>query len=113
MDFPNIAIPPYGGIEEEYEDNSLITEFEDGSQQSRKKMPRSRRIYTLTWKILSNADYAVLKNFIVNTAVHACNVFNWTNPLTEEVIEVRCTKFDKWRAAYHGFWTGSIELTEV
>lgn len=113
MDFPNIQKPPYGGLTEEYEDNSLISEFEDGSQQSRKKFTRSRRTYKLSWDFLSNADYQTLKNFIVNQVSHSALAFNWTNPVTNEVIEVRCIEFPAWTVNNPGYWSGELKLQEV
>lgn len=113
MNFPTIDKPPYGGISEEYEDNSLISEFEDGSQQSRKKFTRSRRTFKLAWKILTDTEYRTLRNFIVNQACHAANVFNWTHPLTNEVVEVRCIEFPAWKAIAEGYWSGELTLKEV
>ena len=57
--FPDITPPSYP-FGEEAEDVSIISNFEDGSQQSRVAKTRGRRKFNLTWKRLSDREYRVL-----------------------------------------------------
>lgn len=91
-DLPGVTWP----LEEEHEDTSITSKFEDGSMQSRTKFTRSRRIWTVKWRPLTRRQYVRLKNFIVNEAKFAANPFEWRNPdNTREVVTVRCTKWEK------------------
>ena len=61
--FPEIRAPSYP-IGMEVEDNSLRSNFEDGSMQSRVKFTRSRAKYTLKWNSLPQDEYEILYEFI-------------------------------------------------
>ena len=122
ISFPNIQAPTFP-YECEYEDNSIISKFEDGTQQSRKKFTKSRRKWTLKWENLSRADYKTLMNFIVNTVSFSALSFQWVEwdskddvvggVVTPETVTVRVTKVGKWTNNALHYWGGTIELTEV
>ena len=118
INFPsNIKAPAYP-FECEYENNSLISKFEDGSQQSRRKFTRSRRRWTLTYNHIPRSDYITLMNFISQTVAFSSKIFNWINTdslddSTPEVVEVRVTNVGKWTNDALHYWSGTIELTEV
>lgn len=121
--FPDITPPSYP-FGEEYEDTSIISQFEDGSQQSRSAKTRSRRKWQLEWKGLHQKEYNILMNFVVKVAKFAANSFYWKvsskydasyqflNPYEEEV-KVRITKVGEWKCEQVVYWNGSLELTEV
>ena len=46
VNFPASIDPPAWPFECEYENNSIISKFEDGSQQSRRKFTKSRAVQT-------------------------------------------------------------------
>ena len=113
----NIKAPAYP-FECEYEDNSIISKFEDGSQQSRRKFTRSRRKWTLHYNNIPRADYLVLMNFISQTVSFSALSFNWVNTdsiddANPETVEARITNVGKWTNDAMHYWSGSIELTEV
>ncbi len=118
ISFPtNIQAPTYP-YECEYEDNSIISKFEDGTQQSRKKFTKSRRKWTLKWENMSREDYKILMNFIVNTVSFSALSFQWVeadskDDTTPETVTVRVTKVGKWTNNALHYWGGTIELTEV
>jgi hypothetical protein len=118
IDFPSTIPAPSYPFECEYEDNSIISRFEDGSQQSRRKFTRSRRKWTLKWDMMTREEYQTLMNFIANTVFFSANSFNWINSDTldeanPETVEVRITKVGKWTNNALHYWSGDIELTEV
>lgn len=119
INFPEGIEPPSWPFECEYENNSIISRFEDGSQQSRRKFTRSRRKWKLKWKCLPRAQYLELMNFISQTVSFSARSFNWTNTDSvddqggAEVVEVRVTEVGKWMNEDLHYWSGSIELTEV
>lgn len=115
--FPNISLPSYP-FDEEFEDTTIRSKFEDGSQQSRRKFTRSRRTWTVKWQGLSNSDYVRLKNFIRDEAKFGAVSFMWTNPgsLTSperEVIEVRIANVGKFTMSTMDRWDGELTLQEV
>ena len=118
INFPtNIKAPAYP-FECEYENNSLVTKFEDGSQQSRRKFTRSRRKWTLKWNHIPRSEYLTLMTFISQTVSFSARSFNWVNTDSlddthPETVEVRVTDVGKWTNDALHYWSGTIELTEV
>ena len=126
--FPMNIKSPAWPYEEEPENTSVISKFEDGSQQSRSYFTRSRRKWTLTWNNIPRKDYLILMHFVKNIAKFSANAFYWVvtdsidynykflNPYQEEVL-VRITNVGKWTNntdnSNTSFWSGSLELTEV
>lgn len=119
INFPtNISAPAFP-FECEYENNSIISKFEDGSQQSRRKFTRSRRKWTLKWNHIPREQYLTLMNFISQTVSFSARSFNWQNTDSlddqggPETVEVRITNVGKWTNDALHYWSGTIELTEV
>lgn len=126
--FPLDIKAPAFPFEEESEDTSIISRFEDGSQQSRRYFTRSRRKWTLTYNNIPRLDYLKLMHFVKNIAKFSANAFYWIvtdsmsanykflNPYQEEVL-VRITNVGKWSNkvdnSQTSFWSGTLELTEV
>ena len=118
INFPASIPAPSYPFECEYENNSIISKFEDGSQQSRRKFTRSRRKWTLKWKMMDREDYLTLMNFISQTVYFSAVSFNWVNSdskddIAAETVEVRITHVGKWTNEALYYWSGDIELTEV
>ena len=119
INFPTDITPPAWPFECEYENNSLVTKFEDGSQQSRRKFTRSRRKWTLKWNHIPREQYLTLMNFISQTVSFSARSFNWQNTDSlddqggPETVEVRITNVGKWTNDALHYWSGTIELTEV
>lgn len=111
--FPqNIVNPSYPfGIENE--DTSLISKFEDGSMQSRRKFTRSRKKFSLKWNKLNQEEFETLNDFIVNVAKFSCNSFEWINPSDNKIYIVRCTSYPKVELTDVNFWSVTLEFTEV
>ena len=121
--FPNIT-PPSWPFDEEPEDTSVISKFEDGNQQSRSQKTRSRRKWTLKWKNISREEYLILMHFIKHVVKFSAESFYWLNPDSidddyqymdpdQEVVEVRITHVGKWTNEGMRYWSGTLELTEV
>lgn len=123
ISFPNIAKPSYPlGIE--FENNSLMSKFEDGTVQSRPKFTRSRRTFTVKWDGLRNEEYLILENFIRNVVKYSAETFLWVNPATynsgdiyslieEETIEVRIANVGKAEMTVLDRWNVELTLQEV
>lgn len=116
--FPTNITPPAYPFECEYENNSLVTKFEDGSQQSRRKFTRSRRKWTLKWNHIPRSEYLTLMTFISQTVSFSARSFYWVNTDSlddahPETVEVRVTHVGKWTNDELHYWSGTVELTEV
>ena len=121
--FPEISKPSYP-LKIELENNSLMSKFEDGAVQSRKKFTRSRRTFTVNWKGLPNYEYLILDNFIRNIVNYSAETFLWVNPATyrsndmyspfeEETIEVRITNVGGAEMDVLDRWNIELTLQEV
>ena len=119
INFPSTISAPSYPFECEYENNSIVSKFEDGSQQSRRKFTRSRRKWTLNWNMMPREEYLTLMTFISQTVSFSAKSFNWINADSKddqggaETVEVRITDVGKWKNDALHYWSGSIELTEV
>ena len=118
INFPSDISAPAWPFECEHENNSIISKFEDGSQQSRRKFTRSRRKWTLKWNHIPRSEYLTLMTFISQTVSFSARSFNWINTdslddTNPETVEVRVTNVGKWTNDALHYWSGSIELTEV
>ncbi|MBQ9572336.1 MAG: hypothetical protein IJR22_02960 [Acidaminococcaceae bacterium] len=121
--FPDITAPSWP-FDEEPEDTSITSKFEEGSMQSRSKFTRSRRKWTLKWKNIPRKEYLILMHFIKHVVKFSAKSFYWINtdsidndyqylnPYQEEV-EVRITNVGKWSNENLHYWSGTLELTEV
>ena len=113
MDFPAITAPSYP-LTEEWDDISLASEFEDGSQQTRLYRTKSRGKWTLTWNLLPQSEYDTLMSFIKTQAKFRAVAFNWTHPFTDVTYEVRLAEAPSdWQTPVLNYWKGSITLQEV
>lgn len=121
--FPDIT-PPTWPFEEESEDTSIRSKFEEGSMQSRTKFTKSRRKWTLKWKHIPRKEYLVLMHFIRHVVRFSSKSFIWINTDSvdddysylnpdQEEVEVRITAVGKWTNEALSYWSGSLELTEV
>lgn len=113
IEFPtNITNPSYPlGVE--YENTSIMSNFENGYVQSRRKFTRSRRKFSLTWNKIKNEEYQIISDFIVNVAQFSANAFYWKNPVDNVVYFVRCTSYPKAEMQEIDLWNVSLEFTEV
>lgn len=72
------------------EDQSMKSEMEGGYQVSRAKHTRTaRQTFTSGFTMLTAADFATLKNFYVTTVKGGSVIFDWTDPITATVLQVR------------------------
>lgn len=98
------------------EDSSIKFESEGGYTTTRPRTTRvARRLYTTGFTDISQAEFDILETFIQQ--VNTFTEFNWTDPTTQESIEVRFTKPPAMK--YKGFGGNNrynvqaIELKEV
>lgn len=98
IQFPKSIDPPAWPFDCEYENNSIISKFEDESQQSRRKFTRSRRKWTLKWKYLPRDQYLALMKFISETVSFSARSFNWenTDSLEEQYTVLTCKVDEQW-----------------
>lgn len=112
MEWPSTISNPEYPLEEEYEDTSITSKFEDGSVQARPKFTRSRDTYKLHWGGMPTSEYTVLKDFVKNQAKFSAVDFTWTHPESGETHDVRITKFSG-KLTKLSYWEVDVELQEV
>lgn len=111
MNFPNISPPEYP-LEEELEDNSITSTFEDGTVQSRKKFTRSRTTWKLTWGAMPQDEWDTLKNFIKNQCHFQAVVFDWNDPFGGGTHSVRVKSVSASLTSVN-YWNIELELQEA
>ncbi len=111
--WPASIMNPSDDFGKDYEDNSIKSNYEDGSVQSRVKFTRSRDIFTLKWPKMPDAQFTVFDDFVKNQAKFSANTFLWTNPKTAVQAEVRI--YEKPTAKVSGYkrWNVELKLQEV
>lgn len=111
MNFPTLPNPEYP-FEPEYEDNSITSQFEDGTVQSRMKFTKSRTTWNLKWGSMKQSDFFVLEDFIKNQVHFKAKTFNWINPIDNLTYVVRCMEF-KARLKVVNYWEVELKLQEA
>lgn len=90
--FPTLsasAIPDSSAFQVSYEDPAMRLDMEGGYVISRARHTRTpRRTWKVTYKMLSNADRALLET-LWDTVRGGSATFNWTNPQNSTSYEVR------------------------
>ena len=84
-DFPDI-IPPSLPLEETVVKAQNRAEYEGGYAQTSPRSTRGTRKWRVPWNNMPEAHYQILKTFFLS---HQGDAFNWTEPVTEEVIVSR------------------------
>nr|DAF12928.1 MAG TPA: Amicyanin [Caudoviricetes sp.] len=116
MDFPQIK-PPVYPIHETIPDTAIKGKLENQVILARKRFTRTPMTFELTWTALPESDYEKLRAFYreVNAAVS----FRWVYPVgaggafSGRAFTVRFDGEFSFSCANHGYWEGSIKLTEV
>lgn len=93
---PNPVFPTLTNTEDssfynlELEDSSMKTEMEGGYVVTRSKHTRAaRRTFTSGFTFLNTADKALLDTFYGSTVKGGAVIFDWTDPVTTTVYQVR------------------------
>ena len=115
--FPtNIRKPSYP-LEEEIVKTQVRTEFESGIVQSRPRYTTHKHRWTLSYVVMTNVDYQILRAHFYN---NVGNTFNWVYPtitsheLSASTIKVRYTE-NSLRASWinKNYWSVSVQLEEA
>jgi hypothetical protein len=88
------ALPDLGGcdaigIQRGYQDPTIATPFESGAVQTRPRFSRVRRTFMVPYKYITPAMRTALDEFVRNVVLGASGIFVWTDPETQEEINVR------------------------
>ena len=107
-DFPNIQLP--SGMTEHTIKGQIKSDFAAGYVQSRAKWTRSRKQFSLSWGVMSDADKQTLQTFFDE---NIGGTFNWTHPLTNTTYTVRFSD-DELLAIYVpvSWWKVDLNLEE-
>lgn len=90
IDFPTFSkLPSQNGYEEIPIDNAISDESEAGYMFSRPMSTRMIWQYRLAYDMLPDADVQKLRDFLRLTTQGSGISFNWTNPVTGEIREMK------------------------
>ena len=114
--FPVLSISPSVNFKEEFEDISLRSKFEDGSELVRTKYTRQRRTFTINYEYLTTEDRTLLEDFYLDTLEFGVYTFSWTHPVyTTTIYGVRFIeplKFDYLSDVDGGYWKTELKIRE-
>ena len=73
---------------EEVLSNILISEYENGTEQRRDKWGKTKRKFTMTFKVKTNTEVQAIRDFFI-TQSGPLTTFSFTNPIDSVVYTVR------------------------
>jgi len=108
MAWPSIEDP--SSLKEAPQKRQIKSDFAGGYVQSRPKWTRTRKLFTLGWEAMSDADKETLETFFDN---NLGGTFSWTHPISETTYTVRFVN-DNLEFSYrpHNYWQISVDLEE-
>lgn len=89
--FPTLSVLPSYPLKDDAEDPTLKSNFEAGYTLARTRFTRQRKLFSLVYNKLPNADKLLLEAFC-DTVHGGADTFTWTHPITSVSYTVR---FDK------------------
>lgn len=110
--FPSLSVNPSYPLIEEWEDNTLRSDFEGGYQITRPRFTRTRRKFSIKYHFLSDGDKTALETFLI-TVKGGADAFNWTHPMTNVVYTVRFEKPPQFSYVNYNIWRTEFVLMEV
>lgn len=110
--FPTLSRPPSYPINETYVDDVLRSPTEAGYEITRPRFTKRRKIFTVRYNTLPNADKVLIDNFYRNTVKGAAH-FTWTHPFTNQTYTVVFTKPPTFELTFLDYWNVEFELREV
>jgi len=110
--FPTLSTNPSYPLRETYEDNVIRSKFEAGYEHTRPRFTKQRRIFTIIYNLLSNADKALIDDFYKNT-IKGAGSFTWTHPQAQTQHTVIFTKPPQFELVFLDYWKCEIELREL
>jgi len=90
--FPTLSITPNYPLKEDREDAVIRSEMEGGYSITRRRFSRTRRLFTLEYKNLTQTDKDLLTTFFDDTTDGGGGIFDWIEPASTTVVVVRFTK---------------------
>lgn len=107
---PSFPLDPDGEID----DVILRSPAEAGYEQTRPRTTRVRRTFGLNYKVLGDADVALLRTFEITTLRNGADSFSWTHPLSAIVYTVRLAVPIKFARTQVGTYSDvALKLREV
>ena len=94
-------------------DAVLRTEPNNGMEHARQLTPRQRRQWGIAYPALRLVDRNTLGLFEGSTLVGGSRLFNWTHPVSGEIVTVRLTAPIDYRYIAPNIWAVSLELQEA
>ena len=110
--FPTLTIPPSYPLDEELEDSTIRSSFEDGTLQSRLKYTKNRYTFSINYDMLSAANRDTLMTFVSTTANKGATPFIWTHPRSGSTYTVTFIELPKPSLIMNGYYKVSFKVRE-
>ena len=113
LNWPSSIGAPEFPLTETFEDAVIRSTMEDGTIKTRPRFTRNRVTYELTWSSMPDEQKRDLESFFRFETKNGSKIFNWTHPVSGNVIEVRFSEMPKFSLKVKSFWQVSVKLQEV
>jgi len=110
--FPTLSKNPEYPLSEDREDSTVRSDFEGGYEITRPRWTRTRKLFSVRYKTLPDADKTLLDTFM-DTVSGGADAFTWTHPKTSVTYTVRFAKPIKFEYISFELWEVSFDLREV
>jgi len=107
--FPTLDTEIYYPLEEEREDSTIRSKFEDGYEHTRPRYTKIRYTWNVNYRMMPGSDKDTLEAF-VTTVREGADSFSWTNPQSGATYTVKFSQIPKYSCTYK---INSISYFEV
>jgi hypothetical protein len=110
MAFPSLSVNPTYPYSVEQEDDGIKSESEFGYIHGRRRFTKTRKVHSLRYEMLTNADKALLEAHIREVGTYT--TFTWTDPFGSSHT-VRYVQIPRLTNDFYNHWSTEFELREV
>lgn len=98
---------------ENIENSAIRSSMESGTVVTRPRFTRMRTTWKLSWNVLHNTHYQIIRNFYLKTVVGGSLPFLWAHPLDNKTYTVRFLGNLEADPFSDVFWSVNLTLEEV
>jgi hypothetical protein len=110
MAFPTLSVNPTYPYSVTPEDDGIKSEAEFGYVHGRRRFTKTRKVHSVRYQMMTNADKALLQTHVESVGIYA--TFSWTDPLGSSHT-VRYVQIPTFTMDFYDHWSTEFELREV
>lgn len=111
--FPSLSKKPAYPLEESHEDSVIRSAMDAGYEVTRARFTRSRRTWSLRYRLTPTSDATTLRNFFQNTVKNGSESFTWVHPVFDTSHTVTFKEPIHFEYVAYGLWNFEFTLQEI